>query len=230
MIPRRVGLQTDRRAMYREIQRSIPGLDAMYRLVRALVIRHEGDAPDVLVVGAGGGREIEELNGCTGVGRMTAIDPSARNLGMARRVAGRSGGSPDVRFIVGTLDDLPAGETHDIVTSLLVMHQLADDGAKLAYLTGLRDRLAPGGRLIHADICVDDIDAFDRLVPIYLAHADIVGVSADATRLELEAIRRLPVISVRRTRALFAEAGLTGPFEVFRSFWYRCWTSSRAPR
>ena len=56
-------------------------------------------------------------------------------------------------------------------------------------------------------MCFDEIDDFDRLVPIYLAHANIVGVSADATRLELDAIPQLPVISGRRTRALFAEAG-----------------------
>ena len=138
------GLQADRRAMYREMQRSIPGLDAMYRLMHALVTSHGCDALHVLVVGAGGGREIEELNGCNVVGRITAIDPSARNLDTARVAAGRSGAAPEVRFIVGTVDDLPAGEVFDLVTSLLVMHHLLDDGAKLAYLKGLRNRLAPG--------------------------------------------------------------------------------------
>ncbi|EPX78526.1 SAM-dependent methyltransferase [Litoreibacter arenae DSM 19593] len=216
--------------MYREMQRAVPGLDAMYRLVQALVTSHTGDAPHVLVVGAGSGREIEALDGCNVVGRITAIDPSARNLDTARDTAGALGASLDVRFVVGTTNDIPDGEAFDVVTSLLVMHHLRDDGTKFAYLKGLRDRLAPGGRLIHADVCFDEIDDFDRLVPMYLAHADIVGVSADAARLELNAIPQLPVISERRTRALFAEAGLTEPFEIFRSLWYRCWTSSRAPQ
>lgn len=230
MITRSAGLQADRRAMYREMQRSIPGLDAMYRLVHALVANHAGDAPDVLVVGAGGGREIEALGGCNAVGRITAIDPSVRNLDTARDTAGTLAPSLDVRFVVGTTNDIPDCDAFDVVTSLLVMHHLLDDGAKLAYLKGLRNKLAPGGRLIHADVCFDEIDEFERLVPIYLAHADIVGVSVDATRLELDAIPKLPVISGRRTRALFAEAGLTAPFEVFRSLWYRCWTSGRAPQ
>ena len=44
---------TDRQAMYQEMQRAIPGLDAMYRLVHALIASHDNEAPHVLVVGAG---------------------------------------------------------------------------------------------------------------------------------------------------------------------------------
>jgi tRNA (cmo5U34)-methyltransferase len=216
--------------MYREMQGAVPGLDAIYRLAQALISRHAKEAPHVLVVGAGGGREIEAFRHGEIVGRITAVDPSLRNLDMARAVARLSGTSAEVSFIVGTVDDVPDGETFDIVTSLLVMHHLLDDGTKLAYLKGLRNRLAPNGLLIHADVCFDETGDFDRLVPIYLAHADIAGVSADATRLELDAIPQLPVVSAGRTCALFAEAGLTEPFEVFRSLWYRCWTSSRAPQ
>lgn len=112
------------------------------------------------------------------------------------------------------------------MTSLLVMHHLPDDGAKLAYLRGLRNRLAPGGRVIHADVCFDESEAFDRLLPALRAHADIFGVSAEAVRLELDAISNLPVVSGDRTRVLFSEAGLTEPQEVFRTVWYRCWVST----
>lgn len=220
----------DRRAMYREMQRTVPGLDGIYRLFHALIAGCDDKTSGVLIVGAGGGRELEELAKGRFEGQITALDPSACNLGLARDVASDHGSSLDVRFLVGTVDDIPQGERFKTVTSLLVMHHLRDDGAKLAYLKGLRDRLAPGGRLIHADVCFDEIDDFDRLVPIYLAHADTFGVSADAARLELDAIPKLPVISGRRTCALFAKAGLTEPFEIFRSLWYRCWTSGRAPQ
>ncbi|WP_430448835.1 methyltransferase domain-containing protein [Rhodophyticola sp.] len=217
---------TDRQVMYREMQRTIPGLDAMYRLVHALIASHAQAAPQVLVVGAGGGREIEEFRNSDSIGCITAIDPSARNLETARAAVGRSAASPDVSFIVGTVDDLPDDEKFDIVTSLLVMHHLPDDGSKLDYLRGLRQRLAPGGQLIHADVCFDENEDFDRLTPALRAHADILGVSADAVRLELEAIPKLPVVSGARTGVLFSEAGLTEPQEVFRTLWYRCWVST----
>ena len=208
----------ERHVMYREMQSTIPGLDAMYRLVHALIAGRGRNARSVLIVGAGGGREIEELPRSDAVSRITAIDPSARNLEWAKTLA--------VRFLVGTTDDIPEGETFDVVTSLLVMHHLNDDGAKLAYLKGLRNRLASGGTLIHADVCFEDSAELDRLIPSYLAHAKIVGASDAATRLERDAIPTLPAISGVRTEALFAEAGLTRPFEVFRSLWYRCWVSS----
>jgi tRNA (cmo5U34)-methyltransferase len=120
---------------------------------------------------------------------------------------------------------VPEGETFDIVTSLLVMHHLPDDGEKLAYLRSLRKRLAPGGRLIHADACFDDRADFDWLIPVFEAHARIFGIHADAVRLERTSILNLPVVSGDRTRALSLEAGLTEPREVFRSLWYRCWVS-----
>lgn len=225
MMPHSRDHELERRAMYREMQRAIPGLDAMYRLVHALIASRGQEAPQVLVVGAGGGREIEEFRNSDAIAGITAIDPSARNLETARTVAGTSGASAEVNFMVGTVDDLPDGETFDVVTSLLVMHHLPDDGAKLSYLRGLRNRLAPGGQLIHADVCFDESEDFDELVPAFQAHADIFGVSADAVRLELDAIPKLPIVSGDRTRVLFSTAGLAQPKEVFRTLWYRCWVS-----
>ncbi|MEQ8932133.1 MAG: class I SAM-dependent methyltransferase [Nitratireductor sp.] len=198
----------------------------MYRLAHALIASHGEKAPQVLIVGAGGGREIAEFRNSDAIGGITAIDPSPRNLEMARTVAGASGASPEVNFIVGTADDLPGGVTFDVVTSLLVMHHLPDDGTKQEYLRGLCRRLAPGGRLIHADVCFDESAKFYNQIPAFLAHAEILGVSAAAARLELEAIPTLPVVSGDRTRTLFAEAGLTEPQEVFRTLWYRCWVST----
>jgi len=212
--------------MYREMQRAVPGLDGMYRLLQALIASLETEAPRVLIVGAGGGRELGELANGHVAGQITAIDPSAKNLDLARVVVQKPGLSPEVRFLVGTVDAVPKGETFDVVTSMLVMHHLKDDGTKLAYLKGLRERLAPGGHLIHADVCFDQPEEFDQLVPLYLAHAHISGVTPEATRLERDAIPNPSVVSGARTRDLFAEVGLTEPFEVFRSLWYRCWISS----
>lgn len=217
---------TDRQAMYKEMQRAIPGLDAIYQLAHALIASRGQEAPQVLVVGAGGGREMEEFRNNDAIGGITAIDPSALNLQTARDVVVSPSALPQVRFIVGNVDDLPNGETFDIVTSLLVMHHLPDNGAKLDYLRGLRNRLASGGRLIHADVCFDESEDFDRLTPAFRAHADIFGVSEDAVRLELDAIPNLSVISGDRTSVLFSQAGLTEPKEVCRTLWYRCWVST----
>ncbi|MEM7643984.1 MAG: class I SAM-dependent methyltransferase, partial [Pseudomonadota bacterium] len=166
---------------------------------------HGKEMSRVLVVGAGGGREIGEFRTGGVVGPITAIDPADGNLEMARAVADAS---PETRFIVGIVDDRADGETFDVVTSLLVMHHIPDDGSKLAYLRGLRQKLAPGGRPIHADMCFEEIEDFDRLIPAFQAHAQIFGVSADAARLECEAVAGLPVVSGDRMSDLFSQASL----------------------
>ncbi|HEY9038761.1 MAG TPA: class I SAM-dependent methyltransferase [Roseovarius sp.] len=221
------GKPCDRIAMYREMKRALPGLDGMYRLVAALIATRATDNARLLIAGAGGGREIEALGASALAMDITAIDPSEENLNSAKRVADGIGVSHRITFCSGTIDDLPSRPPFDAATSLLVMHHLRDDGAKLAYLTALKDRLTGGGMLIHADVFFDGLEEFESLIPAYLAHADLVGANYHAARLELEAIPRLPIVSEDRTRALFSAAGFSEPREVFRTLWYRCWTSSR---
>ncbi|MDU9006908.1 class I SAM-dependent methyltransferase [Sedimentitalea todarodis] len=217
----------DRLAMYREIQRAVPGLDTIYRLALSLVADQPSANPRVLIVGAGGGREIETFATEAPRATITAVDPSAENLAMARRVVGPG---TSVQFVEGLVEDLLPDENFDVATSLLVMHHIADDGAKLAYLRAIRARLAAGGLLIHADICHDVPEEFERLVPIYKAHARHVGATADATQLELQAIPTLPLVTSNRIHELLEQAGFAAPTEVFRSLWYRCWVSAPASK
>ncbi|MCB1348173.1 MAG: class I SAM-dependent methyltransferase [Maritimibacter sp.] len=212
---------------YRDMLRAIPGLDGMYRLAAALVADPAPPTRRLLIVGAGGGREIEALGAHATVLDITALDPSTDNLRGAEQVAREIGVNDRIRFVTGTLDALPPGPAFDAATSLLVMQHLADDGAKLAYLQALRDRLRPGATLIHADVSVDGPKEFARLVPAYLAHARRAAIPDDVARIDLNKIPDMPVISPQRTSALFVEAGLAPPREVFRSLWYRCWVSTR---
>lgn len=215
----------DRLAMYRELERAVPGLDTIYKLAGVLIASHPVAAPRVLVVGAGGGREIEALQTGVSAASITAVDPSPDNLALAKQVAGDA---KNIRFMEGRLEDLETGAEFDVATSLLVMHHLPDDGAKRAYLCALRDRLAVGGALVHADICLDDPDEFGRIAPIYEAHARRIRTSPEAIELELRTVPTLPVVASDRIRALFAQAGLAPPQEIFRSLWYRCWVSGHA--
>ena len=123
---------------------------------------------------------------------------------------------------------MPPGPTFAIATSLLVIHHLHDDGAKLSYLTALRDRLTPNATLIHADVCYDGLEELESLIPTYLAQAGHIGIADDIARVEAEAVTRLPIVSPARSRALLVEAGFRPPRELFRSLWYRCWVSTRA--
>lgn len=216
----------DRAAIYQEMQRAVPGLGEMYRLVAAHVSMHAVRGDRLLIVGAGGGREIGALGQCFRDLETTALDPSAENLQTARELADALGRTGELRFVNGTVDCLPEQPSFDIVTSLLVMQQLEDDGAKLAYLEALNKRMTAGGLLIHADVCYDGQQELRSLAPFYRSYADLIGVASSLANTELELIARMPIVSPDRTRALFAEAGFARPREVFRTLWYRCWIST----
>ena len=220
--------QLDRIATYREMQRSVPGLDGMYRLVSALIASRAQTGSRVLIAGAGGGREIGVLGTRACTLDITAVDPCDQNLCHAECVAHKFGVAERITFFKGTVDDLPSCAAFDIATSLLVMHHLRDDGEKLNFLRALQARLAAGSMLIYADICFNRVEEFESQISAYLGHAKRVGVAKRVTDLELEAIPNLPIISAVRTRTLLAESGFAEPREIFRSLWYRCWSCIRS--
>lgn len=220
-------LDPDRMAVYRDLQRSIPKLGEMYRLVRRIVDRNAPQGGRILLVGAGGGREIAALSETRNALKIVAVDPSRKNLLHARQVAKVVGLTERIAFHIGTTGSLGPTDPFHVATSLLVMHHIPDDGEKLAYLSAIRERLFSGGVLIHADICFDESDDRHQLLTEYLSYARSEGVCQEAMDIEVDAISRLPIVSGPRTRALFAEAGFEESREAFRSLWYRCWIAGK---
>ena len=216
--PRPKGLR-----LYRELQRAIPGLEAMYALACATISARVPPGGRILVVGAGGGQELAGFGAGQHPLAITAIDPSSERLAMAQPAAEEAGLSDPVELLATRVEDLAIQTPFAAASSLLVMHQIDDDGGKLAYLSAIRQRLADRGVLVHADVCLDGPEELAALAPGFLHHAALAGIDAAATLFELEALARLPIVSAARTRELFSEAGFGSPREVFRSLWYRCW-------
>lgn len=219
---------TDRIATYCELLRAVPGLGETYHLVAALINSAATNDARVLLVGAGGGREIAALTACKYAPALTALDPNAQYLHVAKRVAREAGLSGSVRFIEGVIDDLPLAPRYDMATALLVMQNIADDGSKLSFLRSIRSRLSKPGLLVLADVCIDGQAEHERMVAMYRSHAAIAGIAEDTVNIELAALAHLPIISSRRTLALLSEAGFGHAQEVFRSLWYRCWVVDSA--
>ena len=208
---------------YRDLQRAIPGLEGLYRLVRAGFDSLVKDGARILIVGAGGGREIETLAASPKRFSFIAVDPSVAMLEQARAYATALGAQERTTFIEGLVDDAPKQPLCDAATSLLVMHFLADDGAKASYLQAIRDRVRAGAPLILADISFDEPAAFERMRPMFIAHAELVGLNADKVARGPEMISKLPIISEARTRQLLAEAGFGSITPLFRGLWYALW-------
>jgi 2-polyprenyl-3-methyl-5-hydroxy-6-metoxy-1,4-benzoquinol methylase len=99
---------------------------------------------------------------------IVGIDPNARRVGIARRVATRLG-LHNHRFIVGDVRDASLEGPFDAVYVLDVMHHLPR-AEQRSVLERLRSLLAPGGILLVKDITTESrfgrifTEALDRLM------------------------------------------------------------------
>lgn len=216
-------------ARYREMQKALPGVDALYRLALAHLETVLPQGGHILVVGAGGGREVEALAGSRVPFTVTGADPSADMLDIARWHAEASARPEDVTLIQGVAQDVaaPAGG-FDAATSLLVMHFLPDDASdkgKASYLRTIREKLRPGALLVHADVSFDDDAARAAFAPVFLRHAALAGLDEKAAATGPGVIETMPIISARRTEQLLAASGFGAPTIFFQALWYRAWVA-----
>ncbi len=204
---------------YRDMQRAVPGLDGLYRVMQAIVQSHLQDSDKVLIVGAGGGREIEALQKLDHHYVITGVDPSEKMLSLAERYITKQ---EQITLIHGTLGDVPQEPNFACVTAMLVMAMLPYT-AKAEFIKGIYSRLKPGGVFIYADISYADADEFRRYKAVFLHHAVLNGLDSSAAETGPKVIHDLDVLSEPDTMALMKSTGFTDLTPFFRGLWYTGW-------
>jgi tRNA (cmo5U34)-methyltransferase len=202
-----------------------PGYELVFELAAALLRAHCPADARLLLVGAGGSTEVRAI-GTAGPGwRLTAVDPSADMLALARGAAEAAGLADRVRLLRGTLDDLARGERFDAATALYVLMHLPDDGSKLRLLRGIAARLEPGAPLI----LVDSIrDQRARFATAWQQYAVARGVSAEWMAAFLERIAASSNTATEaRQLALLDEAGFRDAARFFAAFTINGWVATR---
>jgi SAM-dependent methyltransferase len=161
----------------RNIVRALPPLERAYSLVRFSILRPKllsvmdlllTDQGRLLDVGCGFGLFAAYFGQTQPRRRIVGVDPDARRIGLARRVADRL----DLHghtFIVGDVRDAPLEGPFDAAYVLDVMHHLPP-GDQRPVLERLRSLLTPGGMLVIKDITTEPrlgllfTEALDRLM------------------------------------------------------------------
>lgn len=207
----------------------MPGVDSLYRLLRAICEAELPDRGRILIIGAGGGREIEALAVSGRNFLLTGVDPSADMLAVAQLSVATANAETSVKLIKGLTTDLPSGGQYDAATAILVMHFLPDDGSKLTFLQDIRRRLKLGATYIHADVCFASRAQFDAYSKAMHVHTNLVGL-AEIADGPARAIAKLAfggepscIVSEERTAQLFAEAGFGLIAPIYRGLWYAGW-------
>lgn len=131
------------------VRRVNVGYELVLTLAHSFLRAQHQPALEVLVVGAGGGAEIQSFLPDNPGWRLTGVDPSADMLALAQGRAEHLGVQDRVMLQRGTVEDVPAERGFDAATCLFVLHFLPDE-AKLATLRGIHRRLRPGAPLILA--------------------------------------------------------------------------------
>ena len=217
------GLLPAQIAAYRDMQRSIPGVDGLYAATRAILAASIQDAGRLLVVGAGGGRELELFSDIGPELCFLAVDVSGDRLEQTKAFVTARGLGERIEYVAGSVEAAPEAPLCVGATSLLVMHSIPDDGTKLRYLQAIRSRLVLGAPFVLADVSFSDQAEFERIVPAFLEHARHAGVATHSSDVDPRVIPTMPVINDRRTRELLAQAGFGDVTPFFRGFWYAGW-------
>ncbi len=144
------------------IVRALPPVERAYSLVRFSILRPKilsvmdlllTDEGRILDVGCGFGLFAAYFGQTHRARRIVGIDPDARRVAIARRVASRLG-LGDHEFVVGDVRDATVSGPFDAAYVLDVMHHLPREDQRRV-LERLRGLLAPGGMLIVKDITTE---------------------------------------------------------------------------
>jgi len=220
------GLAADRYDLIQ--QQLIPGYGSLARLAVALLaaspLASEPGA-EVLVAGCGTGAELQEAVAQRPDWRLGAIDPSAAMLAEAHsRLAGahsRLAGGPAIDWQQTTVEQLTEAPGYQGryagVLSVLVLQSLADDGSKLAFLSGLARSLRPGGQLVLVDLMSTSLPSLEgQLASAWVGFQRASGLQAPAEQLA-PLTQGLHPVGMARLTSLVNAAGFSDPARIFQA-------------
>ena len=222
--------EAERAASYDDdIRAAIPGYEPLHETAAALLHNALPDQARLLLVGAGTGEEILRLAPGHPGWRLTAVDPAAAMLDVARKKVDAADLSDRVELRVGGVDDVPATGPYDAATLILVQHFLPDDGAKLALLRAIADRLEPGGLLflanMHGDLASPPAQ---RLFQAWKQRQIGRGLSAtDAEAMFAGLPQVVHFVTAARIEELLREAGFVDVEPVFQAFVIGGWLARK---
>ena len=193
----------------------VPAYEHMQRMAAQLIRERIGSSGNVLVLGAGGGLELEAFASRCPQWTFVGVEPAEEMLKAAKDRVLQAGASERVDWHHGYIFDAPPGP-FDAATCLLTLHFVPDDGAKEQTLTEIRRRLKPGAPFVLVDLCIDlaspdSATALNRYRDFALeSGADLERVEATCDRL----VNVLKMVSPARDEELLGIAGF-GQVELF---------------
>jgi tRNA (cmo5U34)-methyltransferase len=206
--------------------RQVPGFADLHRMIAMLLAERTPADGRVLILGAGGGLELNAFARAQPGWRFDGVDPSADMLRLASQATAAH--AARIRLHHGTIDSAPDGP-FDAAAALLTFHFIPRD-QRLDTLTELRRRLKPGAPFALAHI------SFPQTEPersTWVARHVAFGApdGADPARLEQsrQAIAtRLSILAPDEEEAMLHAAGFTDVRLFYAGLSFRGWIACAA--
>ncbi|MBV6624829.1 MAG: class I SAM-dependent methyltransferase [Rivularia sp. (in: Bacteria)] len=203
----------------------LPGYEAMHQMVLACLQANLSDEANLLVVGAGTGKELIGFGKGSSKWQVLGVDPSENMLNVAKNKIQQYGLSERVKLFQGYTNDLPDTQVYDAATSILVMHFIPDDGSKLAFLQNIVNRMKSSGVFILADVFGEKgTDDFQEMISLVKQFWQKMGISQAKKAEILETMEKAVYpISEYRVLELLKEAGFGKVIRFYTGLWVGGW-------
>ncbi len=209
------------------IIRLIPGYGTLHEIascVLAAQLQGVAGEIDVLVAGAGTGRELDDLAARDPQWRFTAVDSSQPMLDNAHARATAGNYIDRAAFHAMDLQAYRTQTPHAAALAILVMHFLADDDARLVFLRTLAQALRPGAPLLLFDYA-GDVQVFHAA---YRQWAYARGLDEEAVKTMFQRLSaNFHPISEPELAALLSEADFGTPTRFFQALGYSAYVTRR---
>ncbi|VTZ60147.1 class I SAM-dependent methyltransferase [Sinorhizobium medicae] len=203
--------------------RQVPGFLALHRMTTMLLAERMPPNGRVLVLGAGGGLELNAFAELHPGWSFDGVDPSADMLRLAEQVVRPH--AARVRLHQGYIETAPVGP-FDAATSLLTFHFIPRDH-RLETLKEVHRRLKPGAPFVMAHI------SFPQTEPersVWIARHVAFGAPDGTDPAQQESSRRaiatkLSVLAPEEEEAILYEAGFSNVSLFYAGLSFRGWVS-----
>lgn len=206
----------------------IPGYGTLFELAHTWLARRLGASARVLLVGGGGGMEIESFAPASPDWSFHVVDPAERMAQAAGERAQSLGVSGRVEVTIGTVDTLPAEARYDAATCILVGHFLSKE-VQASLLRDIAARLVPGGPLVLVQLFRPEGDeALDELLECWRRRLLDLGEDPEEVQARFDAREsEITLLTEPELALLLDESGFSAPLRFHQSLLFGGWFTTR---
>nr|WP_187434686.1 class I SAM-dependent methyltransferase [Bradyrhizobium cytisi] len=203
--------------------RFVPGYNSMLSMAAILLAERAHKDARMLVLGAGGGLELNAFAQAQPRWTFDGVDPSAAMLDLAKQTLGPLASRAHLHQ--GYIDDAPAGP-FDGATCLLTLH-FVDVGERLRIASEIRRRLKPGAPFVAAHFSIPGDDNERPLwlsrYSSFLAASGVEPEKAAAARKAVDG--QLSILAPEQDEMILRNAGFSDPTLFYTGFTFRGWVA-----